>query len=65
MPSSIVSDGSHVSRILREFWQSPAALLGARRNMFNQRQQLKRQSLLAERAHVMRHPLCLLQFLCS
>jgi hypothetical protein len=31
MPSSIVSDGSHVSRILREFWRSPAALLGARR----------------------------------
>jgi very-short-patch-repair endonuclease len=44
-----------VSRILREFGQSPAALLGARRNMFKQRQQLKRQALLAERAHEMRH----------
>jgi very-short-patch-repair endonuclease len=55
MPSSIVVDGSHVTRILREFWRSPAALLGARRNMWKQRQQLKRQSLLEERAHAMRH----------
>ena len=55
MPLLGVIDGSHVSRILRELWRSPAALLGAGRNMFNQRQQLKRQTLLAERAHVMRH----------
>ena len=47
--------GPRVSQILREFWQSPAALLGAGENMFNQRQQLKRQALLEERAHAMRH----------
>ena len=44
-----------MSRILREFLRSPAALLGARRNLFNQRQQLKRQALLEERAHAMRY----------
>jgi very-short-patch-repair endonuclease len=55
MQSTIVRHGSHVSRILRELGQSPAALLGTKRNMFNQRQQLKHQALLAERAFEMRH----------
>jgi very-short-patch-repair endonuclease len=44
-----------VSRILRELGRSPAALLGAGENMWKQRQQLKRQALLEERAHAMRH----------
>ena len=55
MPLRCVSDGAHVSRILRELWRSPAALLGNGVNLFNQRQQLKRQALLEERAYVMRH----------
>jgi very-short-patch-repair endonuclease len=55
-PSRFVIADSRVSRILRELGRSPATLLGTGVTMYTQRhQQLKRQSLLAERAHAMRH----------